>query len=117
MDLDDWVLYPHFYVMCFAPYFRLSSSSKLKSIVFAARSVAETQFGSIYQHIMQKTMTILRHELLIYQHFCIKVGSGESSSSLHMFFLSNVVITKIDHLRCIYQIFFFFSPVHGLKNQ
>lgn len=56
--------------------FRLSNLFKLKELCNeyrAACSVTERQYGSIYQYIIQEMGDILRHELLFYQLFSIKM--------------------------------------------
>lgn len=67
--------------------FRLSSS-------FACFANTKQIFDSIYQYMIQKIRVVLCHELLMYQHFSIRVVLSEKS-----FFLSTDVITKPDHLR------------------
>jgi len=53
--------------------YRVDSNQKALFCEYRATcSVAERQWGSIHQCITQEMSVISRHEISIYQHFCIK---------------------------------------------
>lgn len=77
-SLKLWILF--LVISARAPFprwrFKLPSLFKLKALCNEYRaicSVAEGLYDPIYQYIIQETCVVIRHELLIYQHFSIKL--------------------------------------------
>lgn len=73
-----------FKMMTFINFIQIKQHCLMNTPEATCPATTERQCGSINQYITQKMSVILRHELLIYQHFRIEAGSGECFSFLFL---------------------------------